>query len=137
METTCVIQKTQKKQKLSEKEDIDGNIKSLGSLPDEVLRHILSFLPTEDAVRTSVLSKRWELLWVSIPNLDFERYTSDNRKLVERELLINFVDRALCLCDSSSVIKRLALCRDVLSDGCKVLYDSRIDSVSIIVAHIC
>jgi hypothetical protein len=136
METTCVIQKTQKKQKLSEKEDIDGNIKSLGSLPDEVLRHILSFLPTKDAVRTSVLSKRWEFLWVSIPNLDFERYTSDKRKIVERELLMNFVDRALCLRDSSSVIKRFTLCRDVLGDGCDVLNDSRVDSwISTAVNH--
>ncbi|XP_059435469.1 F-box/LRR-repeat protein At2g42720-like isoform X2 [Corylus avellana] len=62
METTCVIQKTQKKQKLSEKEDISGNIKGLGSLPEEVLRHILSFLPTKDAVRTSVLSKSLPVL---------------------------------------------------------------------------
>ncbi|XP_059438753.1 F-box/LRR-repeat protein At4g14103-like [Corylus avellana] len=120
METTCVIQKTQKKQKLSEKEDIDGNIKSLGSLPEEVLRHILSFLPTEHAVRTSVLSKRWEYLWVSIPNLDFDRYTYDKRKFVERELLMNFVDRALCLRDSSSVIKRFTLCCDVLLDASRV-----------------
>ncbi|XP_059435467.1 F-box/LRR-repeat protein 13-like isoform X1 [Corylus avellana] len=115
METTCVIQKTQKKQKLSEKEDISGNIKGLGSLPEEVLRHILSFLPTKDAVRTSVLSKRWEFLWVSIPNLDFERYTSDKSEPVETELLMNFVDRALCLRDSS-VIKRFALSCDVLFD---------------------
>ena len=115
METTCIIQKTQKKQKLSEKEEIDGNIKSLGSLPEEVLRHILSFLPAKDAVRTSVLSKRWEFLWVSIPNLDFERYTSDRSKLVETELLMNFVDRTLCVRDSS-VIKRFALSCDVLFD---------------------
>jgi hypothetical protein len=118
METTCVIQKPQKKQKLSEK-DIDGNIKSLGSLPEEVLRHILSFLPTRDAIRTSVLSKRWEFLWVSIPNLDFERDTSYDRRLVERELLMNFVDRALCLRDSS-VIKRFTLCCDVLFDASRV-----------------
>ncbi|KAL3838825.1 hypothetical protein ACJIZ3_023416 [Penstemon smallii] len=29
-------------------------------LPDEVLRRILWFLPVEDAVRTSILSKRWK-----------------------------------------------------------------------------
>ncbi|XP_059439932.1 F-box/FBD/LRR-repeat protein At2g04230-like isoform X2 [Corylus avellana] len=59
METTCVIQKPQKKkQKLNEEEDIDGNSKSLGNLPEEILRHILSFLPTKDAVGTSLVSKR-------------------------------------------------------------------------------
>ncbi|XP_022747533.1 FBD-associated F-box protein At5g56370-like isoform X5 [Durio zibethinus] len=40
-------------------------------LPDDILVHILSFLPTEDAIKTSILSKRWKYLWVSIPNFCF------------------------------------------------------------------
>ena len=34
----------------------------MSSLPDGVLFHMLSFLPTADAVRTCILSKRWELI---------------------------------------------------------------------------
>jgi len=34
-------------------------------LPKSIIIHILSFLPTKDAVRTSILSKRWEHRWSS------------------------------------------------------------------------
>ncbi|KAK2413809.1 FBD-associated F-box protein [Trifolium repens] len=44
----------------------------ISSLPNEILCHILSFLPTEDAFTTSLLSKRWTLLWLSVPNLDLD-----------------------------------------------------------------
>ncbi|QCD94892.1 hypothetical protein DEO72_LG5g2981 [Vigna unguiculata] len=43
----------------------------ISSFPDEILCHILSFLPTKQVVATSVLSKRWNLLWRSIPFFDF------------------------------------------------------------------
>ncbi|KAK8502097.1 hypothetical protein V6N13_038606 [Hibiscus sabdariffa] len=44
----------------------------LDSLPDQILCHILSFLPTRDAVRTSILSRRWRYLFTSsISKLDF------------------------------------------------------------------
>ncbi|PNX81006.1 F-box/FBD/LRR-repeat protein, partial [Trifolium pratense] len=45
----------------------------LSSLPDEILEHILSYLPTKDAVATSFLTKRWksQSLWRSQLNLHF------------------------------------------------------------------
>jgi hypothetical protein len=113
METTRVIQKPQKKQKPNQELNVDGSRKCLGNLPDEVLQRILSFLPTKDAVRTSVLSRRWEYLWDSIPNLDFARDPAN------RNLLVDFVERALCLRDSS-VIKRFSLTCDVLGDASRV-----------------
>ncbi|XP_014517506.1 FBD-associated F-box protein At3g52670 [Vigna radiata var. radiata] len=43
----------------------------ISSFPDEILCHILSFLPTKHVVATSVLSKRWKFLWRSLPFFDF------------------------------------------------------------------
>ncbi|XP_059438544.1 F-box/LRR-repeat protein At4g14103-like isoform X1 [Corylus avellana] len=99
-------------QKPNEEQDIDGSRKCLGNFSDEILVHILSFLPTTDAVRTSVLSRKWEYLWTSIPNLDFASSPAN------RSLLMNFVERALCLRDSS--MKRFSLSCDGLVDASRV-----------------
>ncbi|EOA23246.1 hypothetical protein CARUB_v10017292mg [Capsella rubella] len=44
----------------------------MNQLPEELLLHILSLLPTETVVTTSVLSKRWRSLWKLVPNLEFD-----------------------------------------------------------------
>ncbi|XP_045810205.1 FBD-associated F-box protein At5g56370-like [Trifolium pratense] len=43
----------------------------LSSLPDDILIHILSFLPTKQSIIASILSKRWIHLWRSVPVLNF------------------------------------------------------------------
>ncbi|AES99622.2 F-box/RNI superfamily protein [Medicago truncatula] len=52
----------------------------ISSLPDDVLCHILSFVSTQEAVATSVLSKRWTHLWRSIDNIDFKYIEIDSIK---------------------------------------------------------
>ncbi|XP_058739713.1 F-box/FBD/LRR-repeat protein At5g56420-like [Vicia villosa] len=42
----------------------------ISMLPNEILCHILSFLPTEDVYATTVLSKRWMHLPLVVPTLD-------------------------------------------------------------------
>ncbi|KAJ4870740.1 FBD-associated F-box protein [Raphanus sativus] len=44
----------------------------ISELPEALLLHILSSVPTRDAIATSVLSKRWRSLWKMVPKLDFE-----------------------------------------------------------------
>lgn len=44
----------------------------ISGLPDEILAHVLSFVPPKLAVATSLLSKRWMPLWKSTNTLDLD-----------------------------------------------------------------
>lgn len=46
----------------------------LSELQHAILCHILSFLPTVEAVKTGVLSHRWENVWASAPTIDVCNY---------------------------------------------------------------
>ncbi|XP_004288752.1 PREDICTED: F-box/LRR-repeat protein At4g14103-like [Fragaria vesca subsp. vesca] len=71
----------------------DGEDK-ISQLPDALLSHILSFLTTKQAVRTSILSTRWNNIWVSVPSLDLVHYyCNESRSL--HAAFVSFVDRAL------------------------------------------
>ncbi|KAK7251785.1 hypothetical protein RIF29_35304 [Crotalaria pallida] len=65
----------------------------ISSLLDEVLCHILSFLPTKEAVVTSAVSKRWYPLWRSVTELD----------LSDEFFLLFDLDVALCYLWNSCV----------------------------------
>ncbi|XP_060961230.1 F-box/LRR-repeat protein 25-like [Cannabis sativa] len=65
----------------------------LSKLPDITLGHILSFLPTtNDVVRTCILSKRWKLIWYSVPKLCF---CDTSTTVPEFQKLENYVDNCL------------------------------------------
>ncbi|EFH48270.1 F-box family protein [Arabidopsis lyrata subsp. lyrata] len=44
----------------------------ISKLPEVLISQILSYLPTKDIVRTSVLSKRWKSIWLLIPGLHLD-----------------------------------------------------------------
>ncbi|KAG7543792.1 FBD domain [Arabidopsis thaliana x Arabidopsis arenosa] len=55
-------------------------------LPDDLLLKILSFLPTEVAVSTIILSKRWEFLWMWLPRLEFISPKPELRDFIDKKL---------------------------------------------------
>ncbi|CAN7059964.1 unnamed protein product [Brassica rapa subsp. trilocularis] len=86
----------------------------ISNLPDELLCHVLSFLPTKNAALTSVLSKRWLNLWKLVPNLDIDDSVflhpqdgKGERKEI-RQSFIDFVDRVLAM-QGDSPINNFAL----------------------------
>ncbi|XP_056158387.1 putative F-box/FBD/LRR-repeat protein At4g03220 isoform X1 [Syzygium oleosum] len=62
--------------------------RQISDLPDDVLCHILSFLPIKSVARTSLVSKRWAALWRSLPDLDFTTIESSDRVISAIEKLI-------------------------------------------------
>ncbi|XP_027076067.1 F-box/LRR-repeat protein At3g59190-like [Coffea arabica] len=48
------------------------HVDRLSALPNDLLCHILSFLPTKKAAATSILSTRWRYLFTSLPNIHLE-----------------------------------------------------------------
>nr|KYP39139.1 F-box/LRR-repeat protein At3g14710 family [Cajanus cajan] len=84
-----------KKQKSKEDQDIISN------LPDVIIYYILSFLPTRDAVRTCVLSKRWIYLWTFITKLHFN--DKERHRYIGKTRFVNSVYRVLIHLNTSSI----------------------------------
>lgn len=87
----------------------------ISNLPDAILSHILSFLGTNEAVRTSVLSTKWRYRFSLLSNLDFELYDSGRKKSKCRGFE-SFVDRVLFLHNTS------------IEKFCLKCWDNRVDS---------
>ncbi|KAI8008479.1 F-box/FBD/LRR-repeat protein [Camellia lanceoleosa] len=88
--------------------DIGKSEDKISKLPDALLCHILSFLPTKYSVGTSALSTRWQYLWTSVPNFDFDESVNfheyallSKRRQKEVDLSFeDFVNRVLLLSDA-------------------------------------
>ncbi|KAJ1384007.1 F-box-like domain superfamily [Sesbania bispinosa] len=86
-----------KRQKSNEGKDMISN------LPDFIIGRILSLLPTKEAVRTSVLSKRWIYLWTFITKLCFKDKEHYSSKKIRKTCFCNFVHDVLHHLNSSSI----------------------------------
>ncbi|KAI8558057.1 hypothetical protein RHMOL_Rhmol04G0058900 [Rhododendron molle] len=91
---------------LSEEQNVGDGNDIISSLPGNVIHHILSFLSTKDAIRTSILSTKWEYLWTSICDIDLNDDLNDafprTGKKEERSFL-DFVDRVFLFHDASDI----------------------------------
>ncbi|KAH0765461.1 hypothetical protein KY290_001425 [Solanum tuberosum] len=73
----------------------------LSELPDSLLLQILCLLPTEEAVTTCILSKRWQCLWTSLDTFSF----SPRRFWRRNNGFPSFVDYALSHSNASKITK--------------------------------
>ncbi|KAK9912643.1 hypothetical protein M0R45_036496 [Rubus argutus] len=66
----------------------------LGNLPCDVLEQVLSCLPIKEAVRTSVLSRKWRYRWAMLSYLVFDEQCEST---LDHSAFVNIVDRVLLL----------------------------------------
>jgi hypothetical protein len=85
----------------SSKFEKEGGDMLIDLLPEKIVSNILSRLPTAEAVKTSILSKRWRSRWTSISHLDFSLYNEVQIKKFEKYL--NAV--LICLNPTTSIDK--------------------------------
>ncbi|CAN6353945.1 unnamed protein product [Urochloa humidicola] len=86
----------------------------LSALPDEVLHHVMSFLPAWEVAPTCVLSHRWRHLWASAPCVDL-RVRRRGRHYAPPDEFAKFVYRFLLQRDASAPVDTLRL---LSSPGC-------------------
>ncbi|KAL0306961.1 UNVERIFIED_CONTAM: F-box/FBD/LRR-repeat protein [Sesamum radiatum] len=85
---------------------------SIDDLPEALLLRILSFLPTINAVRASLVSRGWRDLWRHVPRLNFDMslYHSPPNALCEsREFFADFVTQTLLLREHSTLLYSLPI----------------------------
>ncbi|KAL6660807.1 hypothetical protein ACP70R_001842 [Stipagrostis hirtigluma subsp. patula] len=79
----------------------DSGAERISALPDEVLLHVLSLLPAREAVRASLLARRWGYLWRSAPRLRIDQ--RDGFHTIAE--MNGFVDRLFLQRDHSSALE--------------------------------
>lgn len=68
----------------------DSQVNRISAIPDELLSHILSFLPTRESAVTSLLSTRWRYLFASRPEIDLEFHPEPERSHSDADIDLGF-----------------------------------------------
>lgn len=79
---------------------MDMELDKISNLPGHVIDKILSLLPLRDAVRMSVLSRKWRFKWVTLPYLIFDNQgvgVSSEDPMFVKNKLVNIIDHVLLL----------------------------------------
>nr|DAD35988.1 TPA_asm: hypothetical protein HUJ06_006628 [Nelumbo nucifera] len=102
------------KKRLSDMGNVGEGCDRISDLPESILHHILSFLPARYAVRTSILSRRWQHLWYYVSILDFDDDLLNDDGINEdlKCKYMDFVDKVLVLHSSLNLYRVRLPCGD-------------------------
>ncbi|KAI3836611.1 hypothetical protein MKW92_028686, partial [Papaver armeniacum] len=105
-----MVLKNKKKHKSLQNSNVGvGEEDRISNLPEALLHHILSLLPTKCAMSTCILSKRWKYVSNSIPILDFRewrtQYGAGKQEKLEMKCFKNFMDTVLYLHEKPNIQK--------------------------------
>ncbi|XP_058773562.1 F-box/FBD/LRR-repeat protein At3g14710-like [Vicia villosa] len=78
-------------------------IDMISALHENILGHILSFIPIVDAVHTSVLSRRWIEVWKFITSLKFDDSLLHHEKKMPKQQFVDFVEKVLFQLTNSNI----------------------------------
>ncbi|KAL6218822.1 hypothetical protein ACLB2K_012030 [Fragaria x ananassa] len=79
-------------------------------LPNNVIEHILSFLPIKLAARATAVSKQWGSLWPSFPVIDFdEGDPSDPDDPANSQRFLHFLENCMERCRNQMSLDKLRL----------------------------
>ena len=102
-------------QRIENKKYIEDIIRSL---PDCLICQILSFLPTQDAIITSVLSSRWRPFWTLVPTLDLDYFNLVRNKNAK----FRFVDKVSNIWTLCNTIPLCKFCLQWTWPDCDLFY---------------
>jgi len=109
MDNSSVDELGRCKRKLSKMQKSSKGQDLISNLPDHIIGCILSFLHIKEAIRTSVLSKRWISLWKIITRLNFDDMDHFTSNKIRKKCFVDFVDRVLLHLLSSADIQSFCL----------------------------
>ncbi|XP_074293189.1 F-box/LRR-repeat protein At3g59200-like [Silene latifolia] len=88
---------------MNKKVRLEQGFDKISNLPEPITAHILSFLPTQEAVRMSILATSWRALWTQVSSLDLRccnvpflyAYRQPKTAIIrKRRLFYDFIDLA-------------------------------------------
>ncbi|KAI3876892.1 hypothetical protein MKW92_016917 [Papaver armeniacum] len=88
---------------------VEEGVDWISNLPDSLIHHILSFLNIKHVAQTSVLSKRWSYIWITVPILDFQDWGCIRPTSSETNKFMDFVDGTLHRRHSGANTQRFAI----------------------------
>ncbi|PIA53293.1 hypothetical protein AQUCO_00900104v1 [Aquilegia coerulea] len=77
----------------------------ISCLPEEIRDHIVSYLSMEEAIRTSVLSRKWRKVCSSLTNLKFKQSYFERVKRLNLQQFIEIINQTLAQHDGSDINK--------------------------------